>query len=71
MHDVGGVTDLFQPLDLAEREYALWERKCHALLVLLVSRKHMSTDELRRGVEALPAATYVSSVLRRRVAMHG
>ena len=37
-----------------------WERRTHALVGALREKGMMNTDELRRGIEALPAATYES-----------
>ena len=59
-HDVGGADLAAVPLDLSERSYELWEREVHALLVCLVSAGHMTVDEMRRGIEHLPADTYNS-----------
>jgi nitrile hydratase len=54
-HDVGGnvLEDLLQPLDLKDVKYLFWERRTHALLVLLIKKKLISVDELRRGIEAI------------------
>ncbi len=54
-NDVGG-----QPSPAfarVERELAAWERRCHALADVLDYHKLISTEEKRRGVEALGAAT--------------
>lgn len=58
VHDVGGDESLFLKLDLSEKKYAFWERKVHALMVLLVSKGKLTVDELRRGIENLPPTTY-------------
>jgi hypothetical protein len=57
-HDLGGLPA--GPVDRSEHEYAPWEKRVHALLVLLSdpTRSLVSTDELRRGIEALGAAEY-------------
>lgn len=57
---MGGVDALFGPIDRTEKAFAFWERQTHALLVLLNSKRMMSTDELRRGIEALPESTYAA-----------
>jgi hypothetical protein len=41
------------PVQRTEHEYALWEKRCHALANLLDIHKIVSTEEKRRGVEAL------------------
>jgi hypothetical protein len=58
VHDVGGLPA--GPIDRAEHDYALWEKRVDALLVLLASpqRRLISVDELRRGIEALGSGAY-------------
>jgi len=59
-HDVGGVA-LSSVFNLSSPAvYHLWERNVHACMVLLVSKGHLTVDEMRRGIEALPAEQYVS-----------
>jgi hypothetical protein len=57
-HDLGGQPA--GPIDRSEHQYAPWEKRVHALLVLLShpSRDLVSTDELRRGIESLGEAEY-------------
>src|SRR5262245_29242150 len=57
-HDLGGLPA--GPIDRCEHDKALWEKRVHALLVLLArpDREVMSVDELRRGIESLGAAEY-------------
>jgi hypothetical protein len=57
-HDVGGLPA--GPVNWSEHEYALWEKRVHALVVLLSdsSRNLMTVDELRRGIETLGAEDY-------------
>ena len=58
-HDVGGsVKEFSATLDLTERSYEYWERGVHAVMVSLVSKEKLTVDEMRRGIEALPARTY-------------
>ena len=48
------------PVERSEHDYALWEKRVDALMVLL-SRKdarHMTVDELRRNIESLGSAAY-------------
>ncbi|HYT92078.1 MAG TPA: hypothetical protein VEL76_25410 [Gemmataceae bacterium] len=57
-HDVGGLPA--GPIDRCEHDKALWEKRVHALLVLLANpaREVMNVDELRRGIESLGAEEY-------------
>jgi hypothetical protein len=57
-HDVGGLPA--GPIDRCEHDKALWEKRVHALLVLLANpaRERMSVDELRRGIESLGREEY-------------
>jgi len=41
------------PIQRVEHEYAPWEKRCHALANVLDINKIISTEEKRRGVEAL------------------
>jgi len=41
-----------------EHEYALWEKRVDALMVLLSRVEALSADELRRHIEGLGAAAY-------------
>ena len=58
-HDCGG-DDVYLKLDLSERKYELWERSVHAAMVVLVSKRLLTVDEMRRGIEALPEDIYNS-----------
>eukprot|EP01033_Poteriospumella_lacustris_P005912 gene5912-4247_t len=64
VHDVGGVVGLDNNgfIDIKDKKLKHWELSVHALLVILASRKPplMSTDELRRAVEALEPTVYNS-----------
>ncbi len=55
-HDMGGLPA--GPLDLSEHNYAPWEKRTHAMLLLLAERGVMTVDELRRGIESLGAEEY-------------
>ena len=57
-HDMGGQPA--GPLDRSEHNYAPWEKRTHALMLLLSEpcRAVMTVDELRRGIEGLGAAEY-------------
>ena len=55
-HDLGGLPG--GPVDRAELEAALWEKRVHAMLNLLADRKVLSVDELRHGIETLGEGEY-------------
>jgi hypothetical protein len=57
-HDMGG--EPAGPVEPTEHEYAPWEKRVDAMLVLLGApeRHLMRTDELRRNVEALGPDAY-------------
>ena len=48
------------PVVPAEHDYAIWEKRVDALMVLLASKdcQHMTVDELRRNIESLGAEAY-------------
>jgi len=43
------------PIERLEHDYLPWEKRCHALANVLDINKIISTEEKRRGVEALGA----------------
>ena len=57
-HDIGGLPA--GRVERAERDYALWEKRVDALMVLLggQGRGVITVDELRRGIEQLGAEAY-------------
>jgi len=57
-HDMGG--QAAGKVTRAEHDYALWEKRVDALLVLLSrkSQRLMTVDELRRNIESLGADAY-------------
>ena len=57
-HDMGGLPA--GPVDRGEHDYAFWEKRVDALMVLLGSpeRRLLRVDELRRNIEALPPDAY-------------
>ncbi|HZS83185.1 MAG TPA: nitrile hydratase [Stellaceae bacterium] len=57
-HDMGGQPA--GPVARTEHDYAFWEKRVDALMVLLSSPKHrlLNVDELRRNIEALPPDAY-------------
>jgi Nitrile hydratase beta subunit len=48
------------PVQHTEHDYALWEKRVDALLVLLSHKdvRHMTVDELRRNIEGLGTQAY-------------
>ena len=59
VHDRGGWPDA-GPINKAEHNCALWEKRTDALLMLLASpaKKVLRVDELRRAIESLPPEAY-------------
>jgi hypothetical protein len=55
-HDLGGLPA--GAVEQAEHDYALWEKRVDALLVLLTRKGLMTVDELRRNIESLGAKAY-------------
>jgi hypothetical protein len=57
-HDMGGLPA--GPVERSEHDYALWEKRVDALMVLLSApeRQMLRVDELRRNIEALGPAAY-------------
>ena len=57
-HDMGGLPA--GPVEATEHDYALWEKRVDALLVLLSKKGLMRVDELRRNIESLGPDAYDS-----------
>ena len=55
-HDIGGLS--LGPIDKAQHDHALWEKRVDALLVLLAHKGLITVDELRNGIETLGADPY-------------
>ncbi len=55
-HDMGGLPA--GPVQPADHDYQLWEKRVDALMVLLTSKGVFTVDELRKGIEALPPDAY-------------
>ena len=55
-HDMGGLPG--GPVEASEHDYAFWEKRVDAMLILLSSRGLMTVDELRRNIEALGPDAY-------------
>ncbi|MGQ0577850.1 MAG: ScnB-like protein [Betaproteobacteria bacterium] len=56
IHDMGGLPA--GSVDQTEHDYALWEKRVDALLVLLTNKGLMTVDELRRNIEGLGLDAY-------------
>lgn len=56
IHDMGGLPG--GPVTRDEHDYALWEKRVDALLVLLTRKGHFSVDELRNAIELLGEGAY-------------
>ena len=56
IHDMGGLPA--DRVEATEHDYALWEKRVDALLVLLSKKGHVTVDELRRNIETLGADAY-------------
>ena len=58
-HDMGGVSKfLCEPIDTGAHALTEFDREVDAIRQLLGARGIMRTDELRRGIEAIPEAEY-------------
>ncbi len=55
-HDMGGLDA--GPIEASEHDYAPWEKKVDAIMRLLMAKKIMSVDELRRGIEEIGPGAY-------------
>ena len=59
VHDMGGqATD--EPISQEGHTLMDWERRTHALVGVLREKRLINTDELRRGIEAIPSEDYES-----------
>ena len=56
IHDMGGLPA--GKVEATEHDYALWEKRVDALMVLLNRKGHITVDELRRNIETLGADAY-------------
>ncbi|HVR68049.1 MAG TPA: ScnB-like protein [Verrucomicrobiae bacterium] len=55
-HDIGGLP--LGEIDRGEHDYAMWEKRVDAMLVLLSKKGIITVDELRHGIENLGAENY-------------
>lgn len=61
VHDLGGVLPwAAHSIDRDEHEFTPFDKRVDAMLYLLLRRKLMTVDELRRAIESLPEAEYHS-----------
>ena len=58
VHDMGGLPA--GPVTREEHDHAPWEKRVHALMMLLADKKRglLKVDELRRGIEQLGPGAY-------------
>ncbi len=59
VHDMGG-RPRDEPIDRSEHTLMDWERRTNALVGVLREKRLINTDELRRGIESIPALEYES-----------
>ena len=55
-HDLGGLDA--GPIDKSQHDYALWEKRVDAILMLLAQKGLITNDETRLGIEILGAEQY-------------
>jgi hypothetical protein len=55
-HDIGGLP--LGDIDRSQHDYAMWEKRVDAILVLLSKKGVITVDELRWGIETLGAEAY-------------
>lgn len=55
-HDLGGIAA--GPIDKSQHDYALWEKRVDAILMLLAQKGVVTADEQRLGIEILGAEEY-------------
>jgi len=56
IHDIGGLPA--GEIVPSEHDFALWEKRVDAMMVLLSRKGLMTVDELRRNIESLGAEAY-------------
>ena len=58
VHDRGGWPDA-GPVERAEHDYSMWEKRTDAMLRILTRDRHIiRVDELRRAIESIPPMDY-------------
>ena len=59
MHDLGGVSKFMcEAVDIEPHALSDFDREVDALAGLVMRKRLMTVDELRRGIEAIPEADY-------------
>jgi len=59
MHDLGGAPKFMcEPVDIEPHQLTDFDREVDAIRQILSLKDVMTVDELRRGIEAIPEATY-------------
>ena len=56
-HDRGG-WPADEPIDASEHQWSDWEQQTSAVMRAISSKGLLNTDELRRGIESIPADQY-------------
>ena len=57
IHDRGGWPDV-GPIDRAEQDPSMWEKRTDVLMRALRSRHYIEVDELRRAIESIDPQRY-------------
>ena len=59
-HDMGGQIEALKDaeIDTASHDYALWEKRVDALMVLASSKGYFTVDGLRRVLEDMPVEAF-------------
>lgn len=59
-HDMGGLIDhpKLGPIDRESHDYALWEKRVDALMVIASAKGHFTVDGLRRVLEDMPVEAF-------------
>lgn len=52
-HDMGGRPEEFGPIDHGDHQLEDWERLADAVNLVLNTKGHKTTDEMRRAIESL------------------
>ena len=55
-HDMGG--DAAGPIPAADHDFALWEKRVDALMIICSGKGHFSVDGLRRVLEDMPPSSF-------------
>jgi len=55
-HDMGG--EIAGPIPDASRDFALWEKRVDALMIICAIKGHLTVDGLRRVLEDMPPSSF-------------